>query len=146
MASDFEQAIFEEELHEVRSLPEANRWILERDNSVPLGVYAVMHPASNPNELYRARLRWGNYFGPVSLKFINIKNGSETDSSAWPRCHGFRPASRDVCLPWTAEGHALHPEWANSVRNAFPKPESPLQFSLLHLQFALDNTYSGRGC
>lgn len=145
MATELEQTLFEEELQTVHDLPEASRWQLERDNTVPLGLFAVMHPISKPAELYKARIRWADYFGPFSLKFIRMETGAETDPMAWPRCFGFRPGSLDACLPWTAEGHALHPDWKSSAANAFPRVELPLQHALLQLQRALDSSYEGRG-
>lgn len=145
MATDFERVLFDEELLEVRNLPEAGRWELERDFSVPFGILVVMHPQSKPTELYKARLRWGNLFAPPSLKFVDLRNGADNDPSAWPRCYGFRPENLDVCLPWTAEGHALHPEWVNSVKHSFSRIEAPVQFALLNLQISLDKTYTGRG-
>lgn len=145
MATDFELALFEQQLAEVLELPVAHRWTLERDKSVPLGVFLTLHPRSHPADTYKARLRWTDLFKPPSLKFIDIDTGSETNPSAWPKCFGFRPSSLDACLPWTAEGHALHPEWTTSAANSFPKVDAPLQFALLHLQNSLDNTYSGRG-
>lgn len=145
MATELEQTLFEEELQTVHDLPEASRWQLERDNTVPLRLFAVMHPISKPDELYKARISWIDYFGPFSLKFINMGTGVDTDPMAWPKCFGFRPGSLDACLPWTAEGHALHPEWKNSATNAFPSIELPLQHALLQLQLALDSSYDGRG-
>jgi hypothetical protein len=144
MATELEQTLFEEELDAVRELPEAPRWHIERDDAVPLGVYVVMHPKSAPNEKFKARIRWTNYFGPPSLKFVNISTDAE-EPAAWPRCFGFRPDSKDACLPWTAEGHRLHPDWRNSAKNSFPKVELPLQFVLLQLQSSLDTSYQGRG-
>jgi hypothetical protein len=145
MATDFELAVFERQLQEALELPEAQRWILERDSSVPLGLFATMCPQSKPDEHYKVRLRWVDLYKAPSLKFINIENGSETDPGAWPQCHGFRPRSLDACLPWTAEGHTLHPEWQHSAANAFPKTDAPVQFSLLNVQASLDQTYQGRG-
>lgn len=145
MATELEQVLFDEELEAVRDLPEARRWQLERNQEVPLELFAVMHPIRNPTEFYKARIRWTDYFGPFSLKFINIVTGADNDPQAWPRCFGFRPTSLDACLPWTAEGHGLHPEWKNSVAQAFPKVEAPMQHALLQLQLSLDNSYEGRG-
>lgn len=145
MATELEQTLFEEELQAVRSLPEASRWHLERDESVPLGIFAVMHPVTAPTELYKVRIRWTDYFGPFSMKFINPLTGADNDPMAWPKCFGFRPSSLDACLPWTAEGHGLHPEWKNSRAQAFPKVEAPLQHALLRVQFSLDESYTGRG-
>lgn len=145
MATELELALFEEELQMVRSLPEADRWQLERDNSVPLGLFAIMHPISKPTEYYKARFRWTDYFGPFSLKYINLENGTENDPTAWPNFFGSRPASLVTCLPITIEGQALHPEWKNSVANSFPKVDLPMRFALLQIQFLLDSSYTGRG-
>lgn len=145
MATDFELALFEQQLEEVLALPEACRWDLERDTSVPLGVMVVMHPLSKPEELFKARLRWNDLMKPPSLKFIDAATGADCNPAAWPRCFGFRPGSLDACLPWTAEGHALHSEWAQSAANAFPRVEAPVQYALLHVQSSLDNSFQGRG-
>ena len=145
MATDFELALFEQQFEEVLALPEASRWSLERDTSVPLGVFAVMHPHSSSEELFKARLRWGDLLKAPSLKFVDMTSGEQGNPAAWPRCFGFRPGSLDACLPWTEEGQRLHPEWAQSAANAFPRVEAPVQFALLHVQFSLDNSYQGRG-
>ena len=145
MATELELALFDEELVTVRCLAEASRWKLERDAACPLGLFAEMYPRSKPTELYKAHIRWTDYFGPPSLKFASFATGSETDPTAWPRCFGFRPASFDACLPWTAEGHGLHPDWKNSSKNGFPKVDAPMQFALLQIQHSLDTTYEGRG-
>jgi hypothetical protein len=145
MATQLELALFAKEFIEVKRLPEAGRWELERDDDVPLGLFVTLHPISNPAERYRARIRWNDYFGAFSLKFVNFKTGSITDPAAWPQCFGFRPTSFDACLPWTAEGQALHPEWRTSGNQSFPAIEAPMQYALLRLQLSLDSTYQGRG-
>lgn len=145
MATELELALFEEELTSVQSLPEAKRWQLERDLSVPLGLFASMHPVRQPTEIYRARIRWADYFGPFSLKFINTVTGTDDDPTAWPVCFGFRPASLGACLSITAEGHGWHPDWKTSREHSFPKVELPMQHALLQIQLLLDDSYSGRG-
>ena len=145
MATDFELAVFERQLQEALELPEAKRWILERDDTVPLGLLATMHPRSNPGELYRVRLHWSDLYKPPSLKFVSISTGNDADPKAWPRCFGFRPGSLDACLPWTEEGQRLHPEWQHSAANAFPKTDAPIQLALINVQSSLDQTYQGRG-
>ena len=145
MATDFELADFERQMREVLELPEAVRWVLERDDSVPLGVFATMHPRSHPEELFEARVRWTDLYKPPSLKFVNPASRSDTDPQTWPRCFGFRPASLDACLPWTEEGHRHHPEWRGAPATAFPTVDAPIQFALLNVQFSLDNSYQGRG-
>ena len=145
MASPFELNFFEQELVEVRELPEASRWNLERDEAVPLGLRVKMRPANHLAESYLARLRWGGLFSPASLKFLNLETLAENDPTAWPQCFGFRPAQLDACVSWTQEGHKLHPEWAQSKGAAFRPPERPVQFALLQLQHELDTSYTGRG-
>ena len=145
MASALELELFDEEFEAVQRLDEAQRWKLVRDTEVPLGVYVLVHPIVAPEDCYKARIRWTNYFGPFSLKFVNLKDGRDDDPTAWPCCYGFRPSSRDVCLPLTAEGHQLHPEWSRSKANAFPSVELPMQHALLWLQHCLDTSYTGRG-
>ena len=145
MPSDFEHSLFGEELSEVRALPEASRWKLERDDSVPLGLTVELYSLKDPKELYLARLRWNDYLKPPSLKFLNRETSADNDATAWPQCRGFRPSSHDACVSWSAEGHGHHPEWANSTRAAYPELESPMQFVLLTLQYELDTSYTGRG-
>lgn len=145
MATDIELALFEQEFSEVSGLPVASRWKLERDGTVPLGIYVTMHPAKKPDDLYKARIRWSDYFQAPSLKFINLVTGADNDPTAWPKCQGFRPTSLDACIAWTAEGHALHPDWRNSLNNRFPKIELPMHFVLQQLQVTMDTTYDGRG-
>jgi len=145
MATEFELALFVGQLEEVLALPDACRWGLERDTSVPLGVFAVMHPRIKPEDRFKARLRWNDLLKAPSLKFIDMSTGTDGNPAAWPRCFGFRPGSLDACLPWTEEGQRLHPEWTQSAANAYPKVEAPVQFALLHVQSALDNSYQGRG-
>jgi hypothetical protein len=145
MATVLEQALFAEEFIQVKSMPEADRWTIEQDKDVPLGIFLTLHPVNHPKELFRARIRWSNYFEAPSLKFVNLGNGSIADPQAWPLCFGFRPGSMDACLPWTAEGQALHPEWRNSSNQSFPTVEAPMQYALLRVQSALDISYQKRG-
>lgn len=145
MPSDFELSLFEEQLGEVRILPEAGRWKLERDVTVPLGLTVEMYSVKDPKELYLARIRWADLFKPPSLKFLDRRTGSDRQATAWPKCRSFRPTSFDACVSWTAEGHGLHPEWANSASAAYVEPDSPVQFVLLTLQLELDTSYEGRG-
>ena len=145
MATELELALFELELDAMSDVPESKRWQIERDTNVSLGLCIVMHPISHPKELYKVKVHWSDYFGPFSMKFINLETGLDNDPTSWPKCFGFRPTSLDACLPWTAEGHGLHPEWKNSVANKFPSVELPMQYALLQIQLSLDTTYEGRG-
>jgi hypothetical protein len=144
MATEFESMLFEEELASLDELPEARRWTVERDKEVPLGITTLIHSIKDPTELYLARLRWPDYFKPVSLKFLSRMTGSDTDATAWPIVRGFRPTSLDTCVSYTLEGHALHPEWANSPSAAFPKIDRPMRYALLRLQSEMDMYYERR--
>lgn len=144
MATQFDLKEFEVHLQVALALPAAKRWSLERDTSVPLGVFCVLQPRTAPQESFKARLRWDDYSKPHSLKFVNMENGSDTDPRAWPNFEGSRPDSFLVCAPYTSEGHALHPEWAASPAHRYLTPDEPLVAALLTLQHVLDNTYAGR--
>jgi hypothetical protein len=144
MATAFDDALFEDDWESVRRLPEADRWILERDGSVPLGIFATLSPRVAPQESFTARLRWTEMGRPPSLKFVDPSTRSDTLPRAWPRFFGARPSNLDACLPWTQEGQTLHPEWERSASTRYPAVDVPIQFALLHLQTALDNTYAGR--
>lgn len=145
MATELERSLFDEELRELQGSLEGKRWGLERDDTVPLGLFLALHPQSHPTELYKARIHWSNYFGPPSLKFVHPTSGGVNDPSAWPQCPGFRPPSLDACVPWTAEGHGLHPEWKNSPEFSFPSLEAPMHYIARRLQLTLDSNYQGRG-
>lgn len=145
MATDLERSLFEQEFRDVSLLPEAVRWKIERDKDVPLGVYVLVHPISHRDHAYLARIRWADYFAPFSLKFVNLETRADGEPMAWPRCYGFRPSSLDACLPWTAEGLLLHPEWRTSARHAVRIVDAPMQHALLRVQDSLDNSYQGRG-
>jgi hypothetical protein len=145
MATEFDMVLFEQHLAELRALPNATRWRLERGSPTLLEVHVDMHPRTAPSERFRARLRWQDYSKPFSLKFIDPETGRDDDPRAWPIFQGSRPASLDACVPYTEEGVRLHPEWQASPTNAYKAPESPLQFAVLTLQNLLDNTYGGRG-
>lgn len=144
MATDFDLRLFEQQLVEVRKLEDASRWQLEREDDVPLGLLAVMHSASDPTQLYKARFRWTDLFGPFSLKFIDMETGGETNPRAWPKCREFAPQAFFACIPLTVEGHSHHPEWVRSAATRFPATDVPLQFALLSVQHILDSSYESR--
>lgn len=146
MATEYDLVLFAQHLQEALALPRSSeRWILERDGAVPLGVFCTMHSRTAPNDKYKVRLRWTDYSLPFSVKFINMDNGSETDQHAWPHIDGSRPGNYFLCSPFTKEGNDHHPEWAASAAKRYLLPDEPLVFALLQLQHLLDNTYKGRG-
>jgi hypothetical protein len=144
LASAFELLLFDEEITAVKQLPESGRWLIERDDAVPLGLRVHLSSKKEPGELYLARLRWPDYFKAPSLKFLNRDTGAESDPTAGPQVRGVRPQSLDACVSWTLEGHLAHPEWAASTATAFPQREAPVQFALLTLQQEMDVFYERR--
>lgn len=144
MATALETVLLQQHLTEVLALPESCRWHFEKDDSVLLGVTVVLHSTKAPQDLYKARLNWTDYSKPVSLKFLNMNTDADNDANAWPDFFGSRPQAFVCCVPYTAEGHVLHPEWAVQPQTRFDEPENPLLYVLLTLQHALDTTYKGR--
>lgn len=80
--------------------------------------WAQVRPASDPHETYYARIGWSVYPGaPPSIKFATSLDGAITDPMAWPVAPGYRPTCLDVCKPISAEGFALHPDWARTTQS-----------------------------
>lgn len=145
MATEFDRVLLAQHFEEALALPAAKRWNLERDTSVPLGVFCTMHPRGAANDRFKVQLCWTDYSKPPSVKFLNLETNAATDARAWPNIEGSRPTSFFICAPWTKEGHDHHPEWAASVGGRYTTPEEPLVFVLVQLQHLMDNTYQGRG-
>lgn len=145
MATEYDLVLFEQHLQAALELPAAKRWSLERDKSVPLGVFCLMHPRTAPSDLYKVRLHWTDYSMPFSLKFVSIETGAENDQHAWPNIEGSRPSHFFLCAPFTKEGNDHHPEWARSSITGYRTPDEPLVFALVLVQHLLDNTYQSRG-
>jgi hypothetical protein len=101
-------------------------------------------PASVPSEIYYVRVAWSAYpHEAPSVKFADSVGGSVAVTSAWPVIPGYRPASFDICKPFTAEGYALHAEWRTGP-DAWPTTGNPFLWVIEILQYDLDNHYSGR--
>jgi hypothetical protein len=107
--------------------------------------WAELHPAGDPLQSYFARLAWSVYPGaPPSVKFATAVAGNIDDAAAWPIVTGFRPGSRDICMPFTAEGFALHPDWSNSSQ-AWVSHGNPFLAVVRELQRHLNSpSYQGR--
>lgn len=117
---------------------------LERDKEEPAIYWLTMVPASDPEESYVARFLWSIYPGAApSVKFASSIDGSLEDSTAWPVVAGFRPESRDICMPITAEGFALHPDWTQTAE-AWRSSGNPFLYVVSALQQRMNNQYSGR--
>jgi hypothetical protein len=142
----------ESELSLAADAPAAVAFLRERDGSlhesldVGPGVWwAQLRPARDPEETYYARLGWTFYPGaPPSIKFAASLGGAITDSTAWPVAPGYRPTCFDVCKPISAEGFALHPDWA-STTHAWKGEGNPFLAVVRELQRDLNSPgYHGR--
>jgi hypothetical protein len=101
-------------------------------------------PAHDPSETYFARVGWTTYPGaPPSVKFAPEVGGRLDLTTAWPIVPGFRPTAFDICMPFTAEGFAVHPEWVTSAE-AWKDTGNPFLYVTSTLQRLLDTAYSGR--
>lgn len=143
MAPTLDELCLNQDFQDAMATSDALRWILERDH--PLVVKVLMSSAKSAEEKFQARLDWSAYPGkPPSLKFCHPGQDSLTDPTAWPICPGFRPASLDSCVHWTAEGQGLHPEWAGTHATRWDGTGNPLFRVLCCLQDTLDLSFTGR--
>lgn len=143
MGNELSKLCLEADIAEIETSPESSRWTLKLGDQ--LEVLALMSPYTAPSERFQARLLWTEYPGsPPSLKFRDPNTGDLSNSRTWPQCPGYRPASLDACVHWTAEGQALHPEWRSAPATRWNADGNALFRVLCFLQDALDFTYSGR--
>jgi hypothetical protein len=107
--------------------------------------WAELHPASEPAETYYARFRWSVYpDAPPSIKFATSLGGATTDPAAWPVTPGYRPTVLDMCKPISAEGFAVHPDWARTS-HAWRTEGNPFLAVVREIQRDLNSPhYQGR--
>lgn len=88
--------------------------VLHRRDQDPDGLYwAVLQPRNRDRAPFTARVAWSVYPSrPPSLLFAPDIAQPTTTISAWPDAPGYRAQQNDVCKPFTAEGQALHTDWA----------------------------------
>jgi hypothetical protein len=79
-----------------------------------------------------------------SIKPVDPATGASDVRTAWPDCDGFRPTT-DLCMPLSAEGYAVHPEWQNDPVLCWRSAGNPLLRVLEELQILLDNRARYRG-
>jgi hypothetical protein len=111
----------------------------------PCGWWAQLHPASDTAEIFYVRIAWRAYPGAApSVKFAKEIGGTLIDPTAWPVIPGYRPSSLDICKPFTAEGFAIHPDWAASSQ-AWSPEGNPFLAVVRELQRNLNSDgYQGR--
>jgi hypothetical protein len=107
------------------------------------GRWLELHPAAHPEQTYVVRLTWKAYpHAAPSVTFVLEVGGSPGDMAAWPLIPGYR-APNDICMPFTAEGYAVHPEWTTGPQ-AWDSTGNPFLRVVTQIQDDLDNRYQGR--
>jgi hypothetical protein len=105
--------------------------------------WLTLHPRSAPEERYFARLVWSCYpHAPPSVVFASGVGGELGRPRDWPTIAGYRPPN-DICMPFTAEGFGLHPEWCTGPY-AWRADGNPFLRVAQQLQDDLDSRYGGR--
>jgi hypothetical protein len=116
---------------------------LVRDEDDQSIYWLDLRPCSAPAERYYVRVAWSAYpHAAPSVLFATGVGGALGQSRSWPQIPGYRPPN-DICKPFTAEGFALHQEWAAGP-DAWPTDGNPFLWVAETLQYDLDNGYSGR--
>lgn len=103
-----------------RDVPAVRQFLVERGGMVEhretddAGLFWVtFQPADATAKPFIARAAWTIYPDrPPSLLFATTIGGHTNDATGWPAATGYR-APGDICKPFTAEGQALHGEWAS---------------------------------
>lgn len=140
---EFDRDCFDQDLEEVVASKPAKRWTVKKTGE--LEVTVVLSSQKAPEETFIARHRWSRYpDGLPSLKFLDAVGGAENSKYAWPTGQGMRPDSFDTCMHWTAEGHALHPDWKNARGYGLNSDGNVLRQALMFLQQWFDFEYTGR--
>ena len=140
---EFQKASFDQDVDEVLAGELTER--LKVEKTAELEVTVCLASSKAPAEEFIARLRWVKYpDGLPSVKFLDAVGGSDTNKSAWPTGRGMRPDSLDTCMHWTAEGHALHPEWRHARGYGLNVEGNVVEQALVFLQQWFDIEYTGR--
>jgi hypothetical protein len=133
----------EHDLSQVQDAVAEHGASLKRD-AEPGVFWLTMHPPAEPQETYFARIAWRSYpHSPPSIKFAETIGGRLDQSSAWPMVPGYRPGQLDICHPFTAEAHALHPDWAGGPE-AWRSSGNPFLGVVLQLLHDITDRYEGR--
>jgi len=139
LQEDFEEV---EVLRRGESWDGADRWSASLVST--LEVRVELAPAFHPDHVFHARLVWDRYpDSPPSLVFFDPQSGSKDEPRAWPTGGPFRPVT-GLCVNYTREGFAMHPEWVNDARLRWQTGGNVLLKVLRFLQDDLDTGYSGR--
>jgi hypothetical protein len=128
----------------VRAFLESEGGALIRRSADPAGLYwAQIQPPDSSLNAFVARLVWSVYPDRApSLLFARQVGGPTDDARAWPAAAGYR-APNDVCKPFTAEGQALHPDWATGI-HAWRGDGNPFLYVVETVQADIDRAAGAR--
>jgi hypothetical protein len=117
---------------------------LEPDESDPTVYWLTLHPRDLSRELFFVRIAWTRYPDlPPSVRFAERRGGRLDVATAWPVIPGYRPGSYDICQPFTAEGQALHADWATGP-DAWPTAGNPFLWVVGQLLHDMTDRFQGR--
>lgn len=117
--------------------------LIRRAQDPPGLCWALVQPADRSRRPLVARLVWTVYPDrPPSLLFATEVGGPTSDPSGWPAAPGYR-APVDVCKPFTAEGRALHADWASGV-HAWRSEGNPFLYVIETVQADIDRASGAR--
>jgi hypothetical protein len=131
-----------EDVRALRLQAEERGWGVEGPND--LEVFVTI-PSLIDRESYCIRFRCPGYpEEPFSVKPVDPETKDPSIVRAWPSCDGFRPPS-DLCMPLSAEGYALHPEWRNDPRWRWDPRGNPLLRVVEELETRVNDPSKYRG-
>jgi hypothetical protein len=130
------------DLVEIRKHARARHWTVGRRSGLEV---AIAMTSKVDAESYTLRFVAAGYPDSApSIKPIDPETRSSDVRTAWPDCDGFRVPT-DLCMPLSAEGYAVHPEWPNDPALRWSSTGNPLLRVLEELQIQIDNRARYRG-
>jgi len=130
------------DLSEIRKVSAERHWTVGRRNGLEV---AIAMTSKIDAESYTIRFVAVDYPDSApSIKPIDPATESSDVRTAWPDCDGFRPTT-DLCMPLSAEGYEVHPEWRTDPALKWISAGNPLLRVLEELQIHIDNPARYRG-
>lgn len=117
---------------------------LHHEDDDPGAYWLEINPEATNQKPYYVLVKWTRYPAqPPSVKFATAVRGELNVTSAWPQIPGYRPGAFDICMPFTAEGFSVHPEWC-TTSDAWRDTGNPFLWVAEILQRDLKTRCEGR--